>query len=95
MKEKDNVSGKETFFLIRPLLLPVYLNGLLVFLNLCPLLDGVGCGENLFMSTARLSWDQAIQSWYNENKNFKYGKGATYPGAVILHYTQVAQHHFM
>ncbi|KFQ74913.1 Cysteine-rich venom protein piscivorin, partial [Phoenicopterus ruber ruber] len=49
----------------------------------------VPCGENLFMSSAPVSWSYAIQAWYNEVKNFKYGTGASPPGAVIGHYTQV------
>ncbi|NXL46169.1 CRIS2 protein, partial [Podilymbus podiceps] len=47
------------------------------------------CGENLFMSSAPLSWSHAIQAWYKEVKNFEYGIGAKPPGAVIGHYTQL------
>lgn len=49
----------------------------------------VDCGENLYMSTAPSSWSDAIQAWYDEVKDFKYGVGATTKGAVIGHYTQV------
>lgn len=49
----------------------------------------VDCGENLYMSTAPSSWSDAIQAWYDEVKDFKYGVGATTEGAVIGHYTQV------
>uniref|UniRef100_A0A8C3S5B3 SCP domain-containing protein n=1 Tax=Chelydra serpentina TaxID=8475 RepID=A0A8C3S5B3_CHESE len=49
----------------------------------------VGCGENLYMSTAPNSWSNAIQAWYNEVENFIYGIGPTTPGAMIGHYTQV------
>ncbi|XP_053879450.1 cysteine-rich venom protein pseudechetoxin-like [Malaclemys terrapin pileata] len=49
----------------------------------------VGCGENLYMSTALKSWSDAIQAWYNEVGNFIYGIGSTTPGAAIGHYTQV------
>uniref|UniRef100_A0A8C3PBI8 ShKT domain-containing protein n=1 Tax=Chrysemys picta bellii TaxID=8478 RepID=A0A8C3PBI8_CHRPI len=49
----------------------------------------VGCGENLYMSTAPNSWSDAIQAWYNEVGNFMYGIGPTTPDAVIGHYTQV------
>uniref|UniRef100_A0A674IU60 Cysteine rich secretory protein 2 n=1 Tax=Terrapene triunguis TaxID=2587831 RepID=A0A674IU60_9SAUR len=49
----------------------------------------VGCGENLYMSTAPNSWSDAIQAWYSEVGNFIYGIGSTTPGAVIGHYTQV------
>ncbi|NXN65685.1 CRIS2 protein, partial [Himantopus himantopus] len=49
----------------------------------------VVCGENLFMSTAPFSWSDAIQAWYNEEKDFEYGTGAKTQGAVIGHYTQL------
>ncbi|NXP12402.1 CRIS2 protein, partial [Thinocorus orbignyianus] len=49
----------------------------------------VPCGENLFMSTAPFTWSDAIQSWYDEQKDFKYGTGAKTEGAVVGHYTQV------
>ncbi|NXT50246.1 CRIS2 protein, partial [Pluvianellus socialis] len=47
------------------------------------------CGENLFMSTAPFSWSDAIQAWYNEEKDFEYGIGAKIESAVIGHYTQL------
>lgn len=53
------------------------------------LFSAVPCGENLFMSTAPFSWSDAIQAWYNEEKDFEYGTGAKTRGAVIGHYTQV------
>ncbi|XP_061478281.1 cysteine-rich venom protein helothermine-like [Rhineura floridana] len=53
------------------------------------LIDGTGCGENLYMSSAPNSWSDAIQAWYNEVKDFAYGSGAKTRGAVIGHYTQV------
>ncbi|POI22961.1 hypothetical protein CIB84_013291, partial [Bambusicola thoracicus] len=46
------------------------------------------CGENLYMSTAPSSWSDSIQAWYDEEKDFKYGSGATRANAVIGHYTQ-------
>nr|XP_009675187.1 PREDICTED: cysteine-rich venom protein-like [Struthio camelus australis] len=49
----------------------------------------VTCGENLFMSPDAFSWPSAIQYWYDEVKDFKYGTGATRRGAVVGHYTQV------
>ncbi|NXN47998.1 CRIS2 protein, partial [Rhinoptilus africanus] len=49
----------------------------------------VACGENLFMSTAPFSWTEAIQAWYDEEKDFVYGSGAKMRGAVIGHYTQL------
>lgn len=53
------------------------------------LFSGEPCGENLYMSTAPSSWSDSIQAWYNEEKDFKYGTGATTANAVIGHYTQV------
>ncbi|NXG63378.1 CRIS2 protein, partial [Hemiprocne comata] len=47
------------------------------------------CGENLFMSSGPTPWPHAIQAWYDEEKDFEYGKGAKTPGATIGHYTQV------
>ncbi|XP_064002799.1 cysteine-rich venom protein kaouthin-2-like isoform X2 [Pogoniulus pusillus] len=52
----------------------------------------VGCGENLFMSTAPVLWSAVIQAWYDEEKDFTYGRGVKTPGAVIGHYTQVVWH---
>lgn len=40
------------------------------------------------MSSAKTSWSSAIQAWYNEVKNFKYGVGS-FNGGVVGHYTQV------
>uniref|UniRef100_A0A671ER64 Cysteine rich secretory protein 3 n=1 Tax=Rhinolophus ferrumequinum TaxID=59479 RepID=A0A671ER64_RHIFE len=48
------------------------------------------CGENLFMSSHPTSWSYAIQSWYDENRDFIYGVGPKNPEAVVGHYTQVA-----
>ncbi|KAG9344634.1 hypothetical protein JZ751_010319 [Albula glossodonta] len=47
-----------------------------------------GCGENLYMSSAPNSWSDAIQSWYDEVKDYRYGYGAL-NGAVVGHYTQL------
>ncbi|XP_065586526.1 serotriflin-like isoform X1 [Cyrtonyx montezumae] len=49
---------------------------------------GEQCGENLYMSTAPTTWSNAIQAWYDEEKDFKYGTGATKENAMIGHYTQ-------
>ncbi|KFV70905.1 Cysteine-rich secretory protein 2, partial [Dryobates pubescens] len=49
----------------------------------------VGCGENLFMSSAPFPWSDAIQSWYDEVNVFEYGVGEKTPGAVFGHYTQL------
>ncbi|XP_037617514.1 cysteine-rich venom protein TEL1-like [Sebastes umbrosus] len=47
-----------------------------------------GCGENLYMSSFENTWENAIQSWYDEVKDYRYGVGST-NGGVIGHYTQV------
>uniref|UniRef100_A0A673TY74 Cysteine rich secretory protein 2 n=1 Tax=Suricata suricatta TaxID=37032 RepID=A0A673TY74_SURSU len=47
------------------------------------------CGENLYMSSHPQSWSVAIQTWYNENTDFIYGKGPKTSDAVVGHYTQV------
>ncbi|XP_070588618.1 cysteine-rich venom protein kaouthin-2-like [Erythrolamprus reginae] len=49
----------------------------------------VACGENLFMSSHPFTWTRVIQSWYDEYKNFRFGVGASPPGSVIGHYTQI------
>ena len=43
------------------------------------------------MSNRPVPWSYAIQSWFDEEKNFTYGKGPKYPNAVIGHYTQVRE----
>ncbi|XP_078506074.1 cysteine-rich secretory protein 3-like [Lissotriton helveticus] len=47
------------------------------------------CGENLYKSTIPRPWEDIIQEWFNENKDFKYGFGAINPKKMIGHYTQV------
>uniref|UniRef100_A0A8C6TXF1 ShKT domain-containing protein n=1 Tax=Neogobius melanostomus TaxID=47308 RepID=A0A8C6TXF1_9GOBI len=47
-----------------------------------------GCGENLYMASYKNSWSNAIQSWYDEVKDYEYGVGSINEG-VIGHYTQV------
>ncbi|XP_007546022.1 PREDICTED: cysteine-rich venom protein TEL1-like isoform X2 [Poecilia mexicana] len=47
-----------------------------------------GCGENLYMASFKNSWSNAIQAWYNEVANFRYGVGSI-NGGVVGHYTQV------
>ncbi|XP_060128300.1 cysteine-rich venom protein pseudechetoxin-like [Zootoca vivipara] len=54
--------------------------------------DGISCGENIFASSHATSWNDVIQDWYNEVKDFKYGVGAVRNGAVTGHYTQVVWH---
>ncbi|XP_062293691.1 serotriflin-like [Scomber scombrus] len=48
-----------------------------------------GCGENLYMSSWQNTWSNAIQSWYDEVNDFRYGVGSV-NGGVIGHYTQLA-----
>ncbi|XP_048106562.1 cysteine-rich venom protein Cau1-like isoform X2 [Alosa alosa] len=47
-----------------------------------------GCGENLYMASFKNSWSNAIQSWYDEVKDFKYGVGSI-NGRIVGHYTQI------
>ncbi|KAG8445815.1 hypothetical protein GDO86_010559, partial [Hymenochirus boettgeri] len=50
---------------------------------------GFNCGENLFMSSFKASWEDVIKAFYSEVSNFEYGKGAIDPDQEILHYTQL------
>uniref|UniRef100_A0A3Q3G5I2 Serotriflin-like n=1 Tax=Labrus bergylta TaxID=56723 RepID=A0A3Q3G5I2_9LABR len=47
-----------------------------------------GCGENLYMSSNKRSWSHAIQSWYDEVKDWRYGAGSI-NGEDVGHFTQV------
>ncbi|KAG8445812.1 hypothetical protein GDO86_010556 [Hymenochirus boettgeri] len=47
------------------------------------------CGENLFMSSSPVTWEEAITNLHSEIKDFQYGTGAKTTGAVIGHYTQI------
>ncbi|XP_075893802.1 serotriflin-like [Nelusetta ayraudi] len=47
-----------------------------------------GCGENLYMSSSKMSWSAAIQGWYDEVKDWRYGVGSV-NGGVVGHFTQV------
>lgn len=47
-----------------------------------------GCGENLYMSSYKNSWSNAIQAWYDEVKDWRYGVGSV-NGGVVGHFTQV------
>ncbi|XP_071384854.1 cysteine-rich venom protein-like [Centroberyx affinis] len=47
-----------------------------------------GCGENLYMSSYKNTWSNAIQSWYDEVKDWRYGVGST-NGGVVGHFTQL------
>ncbi|XP_078502856.1 cysteine-rich secretory protein 1-like isoform X2 [Lissotriton helveticus] len=41
------------------------------------------------MASYPATWKEAIQRWYDEQKNFIYGKGPAHKGDVTGHYTQV------
>ncbi|XP_037055473.1 cysteine-rich secretory protein 1-like [Peromyscus leucopus] len=47
------------------------------------------CGENIFLASYPASWSRAIQSWYDEAKDFRFGSGPNPPSALVGHYTQV------
>ncbi|KAM3861054.1 cysteine-rich venom protein-like [Diretmus argenteus] len=47
-----------------------------------------GCGENLYMANAKNPWSNAVQAWYNEVKDWRYGKGS-FNGGEVGHFTQV------
>ncbi|KAL6038437.1 hypothetical protein STEG23_016143, partial [Scotinomys teguina] len=49
----------------------------------------VRCGENIFMASYPASWSRAIQSWYDEVKDFRFGSGPNPTHAKVGHYTQV------
>uniref|UniRef100_A0A674NU13 ShKT domain-containing protein n=1 Tax=Takifugu rubripes TaxID=31033 RepID=A0A674NU13_TAKRU len=53
--------------------------------------DTSGCGENLYMSSQKNSWSDAIQLWYDEVKDWRYGVGSV-NGDVVGHFTQVVWH---
>ncbi|XP_074845112.1 cysteine-rich venom protein-like [Carettochelys insculpta] len=52
-------------------------------------INGILCGENVLQTTSPISWSDAIQTWYNQVANFKYGTGAIRDNAPIGSYTQV------
>uniref|UniRef100_A0A3B5B846 Serotriflin-like n=1 Tax=Stegastes partitus TaxID=144197 RepID=A0A3B5B846_9TELE len=47
-----------------------------------------GCGENLYMSSSKNTWTSAIQRWYDEVKDWRYGVGSV-NGGVVGHFTQI------
>ncbi|XP_003215259.2 serotriflin isoform X2 [Anolis carolinensis] len=49
----------------------------------------MACGENLFYSSVPKPWSDVMQAWFDERKDFIYGKGPTYEKAAIGHYTQL------
>uniref|UniRef100_A0A8C2X161 ShKT domain-containing protein n=1 Tax=Cyclopterus lumpus TaxID=8103 RepID=A0A8C2X161_CYCLU len=50
--------------------------------------DTSGCGENLYMSSFKNTWSNAVQSWYDEVKDWRYGVGST-NGGIVGHFTQI------
>uniref|UniRef100_A0A098M199 Cysteine-rich secretory protein 1a n=1 Tax=Hypsiglena sp. JMG-2014 TaxID=1550645 RepID=A0A098M199_9SAUR len=53
------------------------------------ILDGIQCGENIYMSSNPVGWAEIMQSWYDEHTNFIFGVGANPRGSVTGHYTQI------
>ncbi|XP_019124296.2 serotriflin [Larimichthys crocea] len=51
-------------------------------------ISGSGCGENLYQASHMNPWSDAIQAWYDEIKDWRYGEGST-NGGVVGHFTQV------
>ncbi|NXJ66567.1 CRVP protein, partial [Rostratula benghalensis] len=51
--------------------------------------NGVTCGENILLSSYPRTWSEAIQVWYSQSSNFKYGFGATSKNVNIESYTQM------
>ncbi|XP_068446822.1 serotriflin-like [Clinocottus analis] len=51
-------------------------------------MSNVKCGENLKMSSHPNTWSNAVQDWYDEVKDFRFGVGST-NGNKVGHYTQV------
>ncbi|XP_066562777.1 cysteine-rich venom protein tigrin-like [Amia ocellicauda] len=49
-------------------------------------INGMRCGENLFMASDLSAWEKGIQDWYNEVQNLTYNVGRA---GVVGHYTQV------
>ncbi|XP_005377726.1 PREDICTED: cysteine-rich secretory protein 2 [Chinchilla lanigera] len=47
------------------------------------------CGENLYMSSDPAAWSNAIQSWFDESRDFTFGVGPKSRSAVVGHYTQL------
>ncbi|XP_063296918.1 cysteine-rich venom protein-like [Pelobates fuscus] len=47
------------------------------------------CGENIFLSTFKASWDDVLKSFYSEVVDFIYGYGPRLPNIQTGHYTQL------
>ncbi|XP_066450295.1 allurin-like [Eleutherodactylus coqui] len=50
-------------------------------------LEGGPCGENLYLSSAKDTWTEAIKDWMSEGDDFTYDEGGN--GNMVGHYTQV------
>ena len=53
---------------------------------------GIYTGQNL--AWGYYSWDSAIQAWFNEVKDFAFGKGSI-NGKAVGHYTQVSESYLL
>ncbi|KAL0963105.1 hypothetical protein UPYG_G00349760 [Umbra pygmaea] len=48
------------------------------------------CGENMYMSSNKLSWSNIIQSWYNEGQDYSYRfNRAKRIGSYVGHYIRM------
>ncbi|XP_064002801.1 cysteine-rich venom protein ophanin-like [Pogoniulus pusillus] len=52
-------------------------------------INGATCGENVLLSANPKTWTEAIQVWYSQSSNFKYGYGSTAKNSNIENYTQL------
>ncbi|XP_048155772.1 cysteine-rich venom protein-like [Corvus hawaiiensis] len=52
-------------------------------------INGVTCGENVLLSSYPRTWADAIQVWYSQSSNFKYGYGAISKNVNVESYTQL------
>ncbi|XP_074093271.1 cysteine-rich venom protein TEL1-like isoform X2 [Macrotis lagotis] len=52
-------------------------------------IGGARCGENIFLSSFPVSWEDVILAWKLQKKNFIYGVGATEGDNHYLAYTQM------
>ncbi len=44
------------------------------------------CGENLYMANTKNPYGEAVQAWFNEIKDWEYGKGSI-NGKAVGHFT--------
>nr|XP_056712797.1 ancylostoma secreted protein-like [Euleptes europaea] len=52
-------------------------------------INGLVCGENIFLASYPSPWSNVIQVWYNGKSNFKYGVGAIDSKKSIAGFTQI------